>query len=464
MRLISRLSLTARLTLLFAAGSSVVLLTLGGVIAASIQRHFEEMDRDALEGKLMLFQRVIERVASPQDIERLPAQLRDAIVGHQDLVVWVGSPQNEVLLATPNIEFPSDWRAHIANITTTRLFTWSRGEHQYRGLAASFLTGVPARPQLVVAVSVDIRHHQHFMRSFMQTLWLFVACAALVAGLLGWVAASRGLAPLRDMRNRAASVTALKLDQRLPVDAVPPELAELAAALNAMLERLEEAFHRLSDFSSDLAHELRTPISNLMMQTHVTLARARDAASYREVLESNAEEFDRLAKMIADMLFLAKAENGLAIVDRVQVDLASEVHQLFDFYDALAEEKGVRLQLIGEGHVGGNRLMLRRALSNLLSNALRYTPQTGCVTVTIVVDDKEVVLSVENPGETIPPHHLARLFERFYRADSSRQQSAGEGAGLGLAITRAIMVAHRGTMSASSIEGRTCFSIRLPCW
>ena len=460
--MISKLSLTARLTLLFATGSSVVLLALGWLISASIERHFEEGDRDALAGKLKLVQHAIERIASSQDLERLPALLRDAIVGHEDLVVWVIGPQNEFLLATPNVDFPGDWRPHIANMPATRLFAWSQGEHRYRGLAASFSSGVAAWPPLVVAVAVDIKHHEHFMSSFMQTLWLFVAGAALVTGLLGWFAASRGLAPLRAMRERAAAVTAQKLDQRLPVDAVPRELADLANTLNEMLERLEEAFGRLSEFSSDLAHELRTPISNLMTQTHVTLTRIRDAASYREVLESNAEEFDRLAKMIGDMLFLAKAENGLAIADREQIDLELAVRQLFEFYDALAEEKGIRLELVGEGNVGGDGLMLRRALSNLLSNALRYTPRLGCVTVAIVAEEKEIVLSVENPGETIPPQHLARLFERFYRADPSRQHIAGEGTGLGLAITRAIVVAHRGTISATSAEGRTCFSIRLP--
>lgn len=457
-----RLSLTARLTLLFATAASVVLLALGWLIAASIERHFEEEDHIVLEGKLTLVRRVVERVASSQDLERLPAQLRDAIVGHRGLVVRIIGPQDQILLATPNVDFPGDWRSLIANMPATRLFAWSQGTSRYRGLAASVSSGVAAWPPLVVIVAVDIRHHQNFMNRFMQTLWLFVAGAALVAGLLGWFAANRGLAPLRAMREHAAAVTAQKLDQRLPANAVPRELADLAETLNEMLARLEEAFGRLSDFSSDLAHELRTPISNLMTQTHVTLTRTRDAASYRDVLESNAEEFDRLAKMISDMLFLARTENGLAIANREQIDLEVAVRQLFDFYDALAEEKGIRLELVGEGNVGGDRLMLRRALGNLLSNALRYTPRQGCVTVAIVAEEKEIVLSVENPGETIPPQHLARLFERFYRADPSRQHIAGEGTGLGLAITKAIVVAHRGTISATSAEGRTCFSIRLP--
>lgn len=462
MSTITRLSLTKRLTLLFAAGSCAVLLALGWLIGTSIERHFEEMDRDTLAGKLMLARHIIERVASPEDLAHLAAQLGDALVGHHDLVVRVLGPRKELLLASPGVEFPRDWTAHAANSPGTRLFVWSQGGRSYRGLAAAIPSGVAAWPPLAVAVAVDIGHHEAFMDTFMRTLWLFVAGAALATGLLGWFAASRGLAPLRAMRERAAAVTALKLDQRLQVDAVPAELAELAATLNEMLERLEESFRRLSDFSSDLAHELRTPINNLMMQTQVSLSRTRDAASYREILESNAEEFERLARMISDMLFLAQAENGLTIANCGPVDLAREVHALFEFYEALADEKGIILQLAGEGGLRGDRLMLRRALSNLLSNALRYTPRGGVVAVTIAAEAAGVTLSVDNPGETIPPQQLARLFERFYRADPSRQHAAGEGTGLGLAITQAIVRAHRGRVAATSAGGRTCFTIWLP--
>jgi two-component system heavy metal sensor histidine kinase CusS len=460
--MISKLSLTMRLTLLFAACSGLVLLTLGWLIGNSIERHFEQEDRDALVGKLVLARYQIQRVASPQDLERLPVQLRDALVGHHDLGIRVLGPHKEVLLASSGIAFPDDWLAHATNALSTRLFAWSQDGRSYRGLAVSIATAVAGWPPLPVAVAIDTGHHRAFMNAFMQTLWLFVAGGTLATGLLGWFAASRGLAPLRAMRERAALVTARKLDQRLPADAVPAELSDLATTLNEMLARLEEAFRRLSDFSSDLAHELRSPISNLMTQTQVSLSRSRDAASYREVLESNAEEFERLARMISDMLFLAQAENGLAIAKGEQVDLAREVRDLFDFYDALAYERGIHLQLVGAASARGDRIMLRRALSNLLSNAIRYTPKGGSIVVTVALEGTEIVLSVDNSGETIPSQHLARLFERFYRADPSRQHASGEGTGLGLAITQAIARAHQGRMSATSAAGRTRFSIRLP--
>ena len=383
--MIQRLSLTARLTLLFAVGSSTVLLVLGLLTGVAIDRHFEQQDFDALAGKMKLAQHAIERVNSQRDFDTLQAQLDDALIGHHDLVVQVLGPAGEVLLASSGIVFPSEWLVHAPQQQTQKLLTWSQGNRSFRGMALAISTAIPHWRPLVVTVAVDVEHHNVFMRSLMRALWVFVACAAVATGVLGWLAASRGLAPLRTMRDRATAVTAHKLDQRLPVDAVPPELAELAASLNEMLARLEDAFHRLSDFSSDIAHELRTPVSNLMTETHVALSRPRDAASYRATLESNAEEYERLARMISDMLFLAKAEygqmNDWIIEHGESVHLAQEVRDLFEFYEALAEEKGVHLELRGACSAWGDRLMLRRAVSNLLSNALRYTARArwSCV-------------------------------------------------------------------------------------
>jgi two-component system heavy metal sensor histidine kinase CusS len=264
------------------------------------------------------------------------------------------------------------------------------------------------------------------------------------------------------MRERAATVTANSLDRRLPVQAVPPELAELAVTLNEMLERLEDAFKRLSDFSADLAHELRTPVSNLMVQTQVALSLPRDAGGYRAILESNTEEYERLARMISDMLFLAKAENGLVLVHEELVDVAHEVRQLFNFYELSADEKRIDLKLRGEGALRGDRLMLRRALGNLISNALRHTPSDGTVSIDIAKDRAQLRIKVENTGEPIPEVELARFFERFYRGDPARQHGVGEGAGLGLSITRAITRAHGGEVSAASSNGVTSFLLTLP--
>jgi len=313
-----------------------------------------------------------------------------------------------------------------------------------------------------VAVATDMVQHTVYLKSFLHTLWLFVIAAVAVTGFLGWAAVRHGLLPLRAIREQAQVVTAQQLSHRLPVQRMPIELAELAQSLNDMLARLEEAFARLSDFSSDIAHELRTPVSNLMTQTQVALSQPRSAGDYHGVLESNAEELERMARMISDMLLLAKADNGLVVPTRESVDLAKEVHALFDYYEAVADEKQLQLALRGalSASVVADRLMLRRAVGNLLSNAIRHATPSSCVKVSLGQRANAVTVTVENLGDTIAPEFLERIFDRFFRLDPARQR--GDGTGLGLAIAKSIVVAHGGTILATSADSVTQFTIDLP--
>jgi two-component system heavy metal sensor histidine kinase CusS len=457
-------SITLRLTLLFAAVSTAVLLTLGLLIGNTVEQHFVEQDMDQMSGKLRLAGHLLEKIQTPVALDALPLQLDDALVGHHDLAIVVRSAAERTLFATPGASFPPALLARNAVRNPPRPQVWQQdgpsGAQPRRGISALLPTGIRGEPPVLVAVAVDITHHDHFMASFRRTLWLFVAVAAALAGLLGWAAVRRGLAPLQAIRQGAAGITASRLDYRLAVDAVPVELAELAETLNEMLARLEDSFTRLKDFSSDLAHELRTPISNLMTETQVALTRARSPDEYREVLASNVEEYERLARMIGDMLFLAQADNGLIVPNREPVDLAAEVRELFDFFDALAEEKALQLSLTGEGQVSGDKLMLRRALANLLSNAIRHTPEGGNIRISIETSAGGLKLSIENSGEPIPEEHLARIFDRFYRADPSRHRSS-DGAGLGLAITRSIVQAHGGEIFLCPTTNGVCFEMHL---
>jgi two-component system heavy metal sensor histidine kinase CusS len=338
-------------------------------------------------------------------------------------------------------------------------------EHEgrlFRFISMTADTGIEGAQPAGIVVALDIDFHRQFMTDFRNSLWVSVAVGIALSALLGWFSARRGLAPARKALNLMQRVSADRLGERLPPESMPSELAPLAAAFNDMLARLEDSFRRLSDFSSDLAHELRTPVSNLMTQTQVALARARTADEYREILYSNLEEYERLSQMTSDMLFLAKADNGLITTRTESVDLASEVERLFAFYEALAEERGVRLVLTGEGRARADRDMLRRAVSNLLSNAIRHTPRDGEIRVTVGAGRAgQTELSVENPGLPIAPEHLPRLFDRFYRVDASRRKE-GEGAGLGLAIAKSIVEAHGGSISASSMEGTFRFAFTVP--
>ncbi len=461
MRLTGHHSITRRLTLLFVLASSAVLLALGMVIASAVEQHFEDLDMEVLEGKMELTRQTLLMLKSSDELAHIALQLDHPLVGHHGLEVMLIGTDREVIFATSNAHFAPELLASSAVLHPYRPELWRIASQTYRAIAAELATGLADRPKVLAAVAIDTAHHQIFMRSFLQTLWLFVAGAAVLTGVLGWVAAKRGLAPLRAMRDHTQGVTAQQLNQRLALDAVPMELAELAESLNAMLARLEEAFRRLSDFSSDIAHELRTPVSNLMTQTQVALSRARSAQEYRGILESNAEEFDRMGRMISDMLLLAKADNGLVVPHREIVHLADEVLAQFDYYEAVAEEKGLQFELAGTGAVSVDRMMLRRALGNLLSNAVRHAGANTALRVTLSAEVGCISICVENTGDAIPAEYLERVFDRFFRVDPSRQRRT-EGTGLGLAITKSIVLAHGGTIRATSANRVTTFSILLP--
>ena len=455
-------SLTVRLTVLFAAASTAVLLLLGYLIASSVGRHFEEQDMRLLSGKLELVEHALGKARSEDELASLPAQLADSLVGHHSLIVLVIAPDGNVLFSTKGAQVPQRlMRAATSKVSGSEVWATLPGR-SVRGIAKLAAIGIPGTRPATIAIATDIGHHEYFMDAFQRTLWGVAAFGAILTGLLGWAAARRGLAPLRAMGREVGAITARRLDARLSADAVPAELAELAGTLNGMLARLEDSFRRLSHFSSDLAHELRSPVSNLLTQTQVTLSKSRTVDKYRDILASNAEEFERLARIVSDMLFLAKSENDLVVPSREPVSLADEVRSVLEFYDALAEEKGITVALFGQGSVSGDRLMIRRAINNLISNAVRHTSPGGAITVRILDQENSgIELQVENEGEAIAAEHLPRLFDRFYRIDFARQRQS-EGAGLGLAITRSIIRAHGGEAAVYSENGLSTFCLKFP--
>lgn len=451
-----RHSLTTRLTVFFSLSSAGVLLGLGLLIFTAMDRHFADEDYALLRDNM----RLVERTIAQGPASTLPARLTETYQHHTGLLVAVRDAQGQTHYASQGFD-PSLALAAAQNQRGRHdFFNWHEAGKEYRGMRADMTAQAGQRVEVILAMDTEI--HEHFMRAFRRSLVFYVALAALASGVFGWWAAYRGLLPLRTMGSRAKSVTGEKLSARMPVESVPVEMADLAADLNAMLGRLQDEFRRLSEFSSDLAHELRTPLTNLMTQTQVALAQPRDAAKYREILASNAEEFQRLSRMVSDMLYLAKMEHGLDLPHKEVISIEAEVSALFDFYEALAEDKGIELQWQGHGTIAGDRLMLRRALSNLLSNALRHTPARGKVLVEATMDHDGTSIAVENDGEPIPADVLPSLFDRFFRGDKSRVRPESDSVGLGLSITRAIMAAHGGDISVQSANGKTRFVMVFP--
>ncbi|MBK7417444.1 MAG: heavy metal sensor histidine kinase [Dechloromonas sp.] len=444
-----RHSIALRLSLAFALLATVVFAALGFYFSRAADAHMAELDAHDLFGKLALIGHV---GLHEKSADAFNARLGDALIGEHGVIVTVDGKNGPLFKwPTPALAEPLAAARVALGPSAVRLVL---GGAEYRVIAAEMETAWGGTVQ--VAVARDIRHHTDFLDQLQHDFWLAILAAALLTALVGALLVRRGLRPVRSIARAAGRISAGQLAERIAEQNAPPELAELVSAFNAMLSRLEESFKRLSDFSADLAHELRTPIHSLRMQTEVSLSKARDADQYRELLASNLEAYERLSRIIADMLFLAKADHGLVVPQRESVALKPLCERLIEYYGLLAENVDIKL-LAADVHVQGDLLMLERALGNLLVNAIHHTPERGMVSIDVRELNEEAVVTVANSGPPIPPAAMEQIFDRFVRLDGK-----SEGSGLGLAITRSIAMAHGGRVSVSAVNERTEFAIALP--
>jgi two-component system heavy metal sensor histidine kinase CusS len=232
-----------------------------------------------------------------------------------------------------------------------------------------------------------------------------------------------------------------------------------------MLERLEESFERISRFTADIAHDLRTPVNNIRGEAEVALARPRTADEYRDVLESSLEEAIRLSELIGDLLFLARSESPLTELHRENVNIGELLTTVRDYYEASATEAGISLAVfdgIEPVNAGLDRSLMLRAVSNLVSNAIAHTPRGGAVSLAATNEDAAIRIEVSDTGVGIPAEALPRVFDRFFRVDPSRSKTSG-GTGLGLAIVQSILTLHGGSVEITSQLGHgTRVTLRMP--
>lgn len=451
-------SITRQLVLLFSLISASVIVALVVFISHSVERHFEQSDQQELHGKLELIRHAFHRVQSPAQFDVEIKQLRESLVGHHNLTVAIYAPNGELLYPSNISQVPAAIRKYGPSAASPI----SIRNAEYRVLAARVSTSVAEPPFVNAILATNIAHHTIFMRDMNRSLSIVVVVSIAFIGVMGFAVTRRGLLPLRKLTHSAGAISAEQLHSRLDMSELPVELKQLGLAFNDMLERLEKSFRRLSDFSADIAHELRTPLSNLVLQTQVILSQPRTAEDYRAALFSNLEEYERLSRMIADMLFLAKADNDMVVLQREPIDLAREIETLFEYFNILAEEHGITLRYHGTAQASADRSMLQRALHNLLVNAIQHTERGGTVNLALQnTTDGGAIVTVSNPGAEIAPEHLDRIFDRFYRIDMARQRQS-EGAGLGLAITQSILRAHGGSITVTSKNGCTTFTIEIP--
>ena len=453
-------SITVRLTTMFALGALAAFTLIGAALYGVLERELTRHLGEDLSTNLQNMRYSIERFGTLERWSRLQAKMDTLTPADGRIRFWVLSDD-------PRFTYGKclDQMEHISQEPDGRgTLVLQPNRQSYRTLATR-IAPLEDRPPVRLIVGVDTAPFDHTLRTFLLALTLVGAVAvALVTGL-GWWIARIGLRPLRRLSAQARALRPKTLSQRLQVEQLPVELEDLTGAFNGALGRLEEAYRQLEGFNADVAHELRTPLANMIGGTQVALSRQRSAAEFQEVLQSNLEELERLRSIINDMLFLARADQGEAATGLTAADVAREVEMTIEFFEPLLDETGTRVAIEGElrARATMNVALFRRALSNLLQNAIEHSVAGAHLVVTISQRAGAIWIAVTNPGATIAATHLPRLFDRFYRVDVSRHD-AGEvhGHGLGLAIVKAVATMHGGATLATSDAGVTTIAFSIP--
>ena len=452
-------TMRARLALSFAASTSIILalsgIALYELLSASIARTFEHEMKVSLVG-------TVSRLAPLRSLSEVRAQNpathwpRGA---DDDLRIAVLGPDGTVLARSGT--FVVDPNVLAARPGETPLFV-GNDMHGWRSLVVGARIADTAAPPLRVVVQRNYRGAHAFLRACAVCVALGVLGGTFLAAMLALRIASFALKPLARLAARADEISSSRLAHAMPTDDMPGELRELSLAFNRMLARLDQSFTQLAQFSSDLAHDIRTPLTNLLAQAQVALSQDRANGEYRAVIESSIEEFQRLSRMVDDMLFLARADARQRKAQFRLVDGHTEARRVAGYYEPMADDLGITISVVGQSSFEGDPLLVQRALSNLLSNALAHAPTGSTVTITCRNEAAYARLSVTDCGPGIGSQHLARIFDRFYRADPARHNSAA-GTGLGLAIVKSIMDEHDGECSVESVPNmQTTFSLRFP--
>ena len=331
------------------------------------------------------------------------------------------------------------------------------------------LHGLPYRAsdgsQFLIEVAAPYNQIESVLRGLLLTFALGLPLIVALAIGGGYLLMRRALHPVDEIRQKAAQITSRNLGERLPVVHTGDELERLAVDLNRMIERLETSFHQVNRFSADASHELRTPLTVLQGELE-SMARSSSnlPIEIRDTIGSALEETQRLAKIVENLLAISRLEAGEARKQLERLDFAELARSTADQMRLLAEEKNIHLDCNGGEHVevDADPARLKQVVVNLLDNAIKYTPEKGRVSISVVKQDSRAVLEVEDNGIGISTDDLPHVFERFYRADKARSRQMG-GTGLGLSIVRSICLAHGGRVTVNSTEGRgSLFRVELP--
>ena len=421
-----------------------------------------------LADKLHVITTLLRERPNDWDGLREEVELESAARRYEQFYIRLLDERNRPLLTTPGMAEQLDL-TQFASQTQGRpgRAIPMKGRHgqAFRVTSATAPIGSPATQTDTIQIAIDVSQEEEFLARYRLWFWAILLGTFAVFPLVGYQIARHGIRPVEEMAATAGHISSTNLRERIVPEGYPFELASLAGTFNKMLDRLEESFERISRFSADIAHDLRTPVNNIRGEAEVGLARARTITEYRDVLESCLEEAVRLSDLIGKLLFLARAESPLTHLHREPVDVAELLGGVREYYEASAAEGGIFLTTTADAKpviAELDRTLMQRAVSNLVSNAVAHTPPGGSVVLATDAEAATIRIEVTDTGVGIPPEALPRVFDRFFRLDTSRSQVSG-GTGLGLAIVHGIMVLHGGNVEITSQPGQgTRVTLRVP--
>ncbi|POA44821.1 two-component sensor histidine kinase [Pseudomonas sp. MPR-ANC1] len=449
-------SIALRLSGMFTLVALLVFLLIGGALYQQVDKGLGLLPEAELDARYSVLESALNRFGTPEHWVKINAKLK--LLGEEDKRIrfWVVSGDPGYEYGQPDAAIRAFAKGPLG------MHDLQLADHPYP--LKVLLTELPAkdqRPPLRFMIGIDTETFHETQHNLLIALIGLAIAGVLMASALGYWVARIGLKPLIKLSHEAQRLAPPLRAGRLRLSPLPPELEQFVDSFNSTLERVEQAYSRLESFNADVAHELRSPLTNLIGQTQVALTRGRSAEHYFEVLQSNLEELERLRSIINDMLFLASADQGNKATKLTSTSLADEVATTLEYLDFILEDAQVQVQVSGDAQVQIEVAHLRRALINLLSNAVQHTAPGQVIEVRIEIEEHQVSIGVANPGSPIANEHLPRLFERFYRVDASRSNS-GNNHGLGLAIVKAIALMHGGDVFVKSDRGMNTFGIHLP--
>jgi two-component system heavy metal sensor histidine kinase CusS len=464
-----RRTLAFRLTAAYAlAGLLLVFLATASLYAVFLAQ-IETNTNLFLADKLHVLATMLRERPDDWDALHEEIELESAARRYQRFYIRLLGPDSRQLLVTPGMADELDLaqleRRTAASKGKTVAMRGSSGQ-AFRVASARTPVGAAGASSDTIQIAIDVSKQEEELARYRKWFWIILLATGIVFPLVGYTIARHGIRPVEEMAATTRRITSNNLKERIHPEGYPFELAALAETFNEMLERLEESFERISRFSADIAHDLRTPVNNIRGEAEVALTRARATHEYRDVLESVHEESVRLSDLIGSLLFLARAESPLTNLRREAVDVAELLTNVRDYYEASAAESGI--SLVGAGCdrplvAALDRSLMLRAVSNLVANAVAHTPPGGSVTLSAADEGGSLRIDVADTGIGIPPEALPRVFDRFFRVDQSRSQASGGGTGLGLSIVQSIATLHGGSIAiASRPEEGTKVTLRMP--